>query len=111
MINYLFSSIDKEKGFTEEQSKFLKEDILPNSSITFISSIFANYERNSLQVLNYVKFFQKIGITFKEVNLIDDRITKVESKKRLENTDTVTLNTDKISYLKDIYWNINSVTH
>lgn len=28
-----------------------------------------------------------------------------------ENTDTVTLNTSKISYLKDIYWNINSVTH
>ena len=28
-----------------------------------------------------------------------------------ENTDTVTLNTDKISYLKDIYWNINTVTH
>lgn len=28
-----------------------------------------------------------------------------------ENTDTVTLNTNKISYLKDIYWNVNLVTH
>lgn len=91
MINYLFSSIDKEKGFTKEQSKLLKEDILPDSNITFIASLFDNYEKNDLQISNYIKFFQKIGITFKEANLIDRRITVTESKRILENTDIIFL--------------------
>jgi len=91
MINYLFSSINKEKGFTKEQSKFLKEDILPNSNITFIASIFDNYERNNMHVSNYVKFFQKIGITFKDINLIDSRITITDAKRKLENTDIIFL--------------------
>ena len=46
MINYLFSSIDKENGFTEEQSKFLKYDIPSDSNITFIASVFDNFEEN-----------------------------------------------------------------
>lgn len=91
MINYLFSGIAKEKGFTKEQSKFLKEDILSNSNMTFIASIFDNYERNDLQKTNYIKFFRNIGITFKEVNLIDHRITKIEAKRIIENTDIIFL--------------------
>ena len=86
MINYLFSGIDKEKGFSKEQSKFLKEDILSNSNITFIASVFDNYEKNDLQKSNYIKFFQNIGITFKEVNLIDSRTSIAESQIILENT-------------------------
>lgn len=91
MINYLFSNIDKEKGFSKEQSKLLKEDILLDSNITFVASVFDNYERNDLHVSNYVKFFQKIGISFKEVNLIDSRTTATESKRILENTDIIFL--------------------
>lgn len=91
MINYLFSGIDKEKGFTKEQSKFLKEDILSNSNITFVASVFDNYEKNDLQKTNYINFFRKVGITFKKVNLIDSRTTAIESKRMLENTDIIFL--------------------
>lgn len=91
MINYLFSGIDREKGFTKEQGKFLKEDILPGSIITFVASVFNNYEKNNLQMSNYIKFFQNIGITFKEVNLIDNRIDMVVSKRMLENTNVIFL--------------------
>lgn len=45
MINYLFGGIDKEKGFTKEQGKLLKEDILSDSIITFVASAFDNYEK------------------------------------------------------------------
>lgn len=91
MINYLFSGIDKEKGFTKEQGKLLKEDILSDSIITFVASVFDNYEKNDLQMSNYIKFFQNLKITFKEVNLIDNRTTIVESKRILENTDVIFL--------------------
>lgn len=59
MINYLFSWLDKEKGFTQAQSKYLKEDIVNNSNITFIASLFDNYERNDKQVSIYKKNLKK----------------------------------------------------
>ena len=45
-INYLFSGIDKEKGFYDVQSKYLKQDIKENQIITFIASTFDNHEQN-----------------------------------------------------------------
>ena len=68
MINYLFSWLDKEKGFTEEQSKFLKEDIVNNSNITFIASLFEENSKNDFHVSNFIKTFNKIGITFNNIN-------------------------------------------
>lgn len=91
MINYLFSGLDKEKGFTKEQSAFLKEDIVNNSNITFVLSFFDNYERNDTQVSKYINNFDKIGITFNKVNIIDDRLTTDESKLILENSDIIFL--------------------
>lgn len=66
MINYLFSVIDKEKGFTQEQSKLLKEDIILGSTITLIASIFNDYERNDKQLICYTKLFSEIGINLKK---------------------------------------------
>lgn len=63
MINYLFSGIDKENGFNELQTNLLKKDILSNQKITFIASIFDNYERNDKQHITYLNIFKKIGIT------------------------------------------------
>lgn len=45
-INYLFSGVDKEKGFYDVQSKYLKQDIKENQIITFIASTFDNHEQN-----------------------------------------------------------------
>lgn len=91
MINYLFSGIDKENGFTPSQSKLLKEDIISNYNITFIASILDNYKKNDLQVSNYINNFKKIGITFNDINLIDKRINPTKSKKILEKTDIIFL--------------------
>ena len=39
-INYMFSRIDRDKGFNDNQKKYIKEDIKNNMSITFIASSF-----------------------------------------------------------------------
>ena len=39
-INYMFSRIDRDKGFNDNQKKYIKEDIKNDMSITFIASLF-----------------------------------------------------------------------
>lgn len=79
-INYLFSGIDKEKGFYDVQSKYLKQDIKENQIITFITSTFDNHEQNIMYKNKTLEFFSKINITFKENYLIDNNVTKEEAK-------------------------------
>jgi len=75
-INYMFSRIDRDKGFNDNQKKYIKEDIKNNMSITFIASLFDEYERNDTQVKEIVNVFKNIDINFKEVHLIDNRVSK-----------------------------------
>ena len=91
MINYLFSGINKEKGFTKEQAKYLKEDIQSDYTITFIASIFDDNKRNNNQLLSFTKLFKNIGITFKKTNIIDNRTTKSTAKKLIKNSDVIFL--------------------
>lgn len=79
-INYLFSGIDKEKGFDDVQSKYLKQDIKENQIITFIASTFDNHEQNIMYKNKTLEFFSKINITFKENYLIDNNVTKEKAK-------------------------------
>lgn len=79
-INYLFSGIDKEKGFYDVQSKYLKQDIKENQIITFIASTFDNHEQNIMYKNKTLEFFSKINITFKENYLIDNNVTKEKAK-------------------------------
>ena len=46
MINYLFSGIDKKKGFTKIQTNYLKKDIKSGSNIVFIASIFNDVSKS-----------------------------------------------------------------
>ena len=46
MINYLLSGVNKEIGFNELQTKYLKQDIKNTNVITFIASTFSNIEKN-----------------------------------------------------------------
>jgi len=78
--NYLFSGIDKEKGFYDVQSKYLKQDIKENQIITFIASTFDNHEQNIMYKNKTLEFFSKINITFKENYLIDNNVTKEKAK-------------------------------
>lgn len=48
-INYMFSRIDRDKGFNDNQKKYIKEDIKNDMSITFIASLFDEYERNDVE--------------------------------------------------------------
>ena len=73
-INYMFSRIDRNKGFNDNQKKYIKEDIKNNMSITFIASLFDEYERNDTQVKEIINVFKNININFKEVHLIDNSI-------------------------------------
>lgn len=91
MINYLFSGINKEKGFTKEQAKYLKEDIKSGYTITFITSIFDDSKRNDDQLLRFTELFKNIGIIFKKTNIIDNRTTKSTAKKLIKNSDVIFL--------------------
>lgn len=90
-INYMFSRIDRDKGFNDNQKKYIKEDIKNNMSITFIASLFDEYERNDTQVKEIVNVFKNIDINFKEVHLIDNRVSKEDAYKYIEKTDIVYL--------------------
>ena len=90
-INYMFSRIDRDKGFNDNQKKYIKEDIKNDMSITFIASLFGEYERNDTQVKEIVNVFKNIDINFKEVHLIDNRVFKEDAYKYIEKTDIVYL--------------------
>ena len=79
-INYMFSRIDRDKGFNDNQKKYIKEDIKNDMSITFIASLFGEYERNDTQVKEIVNVFKNIDINFKE-----------DAYKYIEKTDIVYL--------------------
>lgn len=91
MINYLFSGIDKGNGFTQEQTLYLKSDIKPNSNISFIASIFNNYERNDKQLGQYISIFKNIGIIFSSANIIDDRLSSEDARELISKSDIVFL--------------------
>jgi len=88
-IYYLLSGNDKEKGFYDSVIKYFQKDIKDNSTITFIASSFNNYEKNDLYYNNMIKFFNDINIKFKEIYLIDTRITKEEAKELIKSSDIV----------------------
>lgn len=90
-INYLFSKIDRDKGFNTKQIKYIKEDIKNNMNITFIASLFNEYERNDKQVKEIIKVFNNINITFNKIHLIDNRISKENSIKYIEESDIIYL--------------------
>lgn len=89
MINYLFSSVDKEKGFTKEQAKYLKKDINNNLNICFIASIFSDSERNDIQLKRECNHFFDIDINFNNIYLIDDRVDKIEAKEMVKKSDII----------------------
>lgn len=91
MTNILFSGIDKENGFNEEQSECLNESIKSQSTITFIASDFTNTVKSKDVSNKMVTFFEKIGVNFKCVNLIDVNISIKEAHEILKTSDVVFL--------------------
>lgn len=90
-INYLFSGIDKDKGFTKKQEKYLKKDIKSNKNIVFIATTFNNYEKNDIYYKKLIEHFNNINITFNNTYLIDNRIDKKLAKEYINNSDIIFL--------------------
>lgn len=65
-INYMFSRIDRDKGFNDNQKKYIKEDIKNDMSITFIASLFDEYERNTTRLKKLLMYFKNIDIILKK---------------------------------------------
>lgn len=91
MTNILFSGIDKENGFNEEQSECLNESIKSQSTITFIASDFTNTVKSKDVSNKMVTFFEKIGVKFKSVNLIDVNVSIKDAHEILKTSDVVFL--------------------
>lgn len=91
MTNILFSGIDKENGFNEEQSACLNESIKAQSTITFIASDFTNTVKSKDVSNKMVTFFEKIGVKFKSVNLIDVNVSIKDAHEILKTSDVVFL--------------------
>ena len=90
-INYLFSGLDKEKGFTEEQKNNLLKDIPSDSTITFIATTFNNYEKTDYNLNRIIDMFKNIGINFKTIYLIDSRIEESTMKEYLKESNIIFL--------------------
>ena len=91
MINYLFSQIKKDTGFSDIQKEYLLKNIKRGMSIAFVSSVPNNYERTDEQVDRYTNIFSKIGIVFNSVFSLDGRNTMKEAKNIIKNSDIVFL--------------------
>lgn len=91
MINYLFSGVDKENGFNKEQAKHLKRDIPSNLTISFIASSPSDFDINDYYQKKTVDYFNKIDISFKEIYLIDKRMSEIDAKTYLEASDVIYL--------------------
>ena len=85
----MFSGIDKEKGFTLDQTKELTRIIETGKSIAFIASSFDTFEKNDYFINGLVGFFKDISIRFNKINIIDNRISKEEAKDIVKNSDIV----------------------
>lgn len=91
MINYLFSQVKKDIGFSEIQKDYLLKSIKNGMNISFVASIPDNYERTDEQVDKYNACFSKIGISFDNIYFVDGRKTKEEARDNITNSDIVFL--------------------
>jgi len=67
MINYLFSQVKKDTGFSDTQKEYLLKNIKSGMNIVFVSSVPNNFERTDEQVDRYSNAFSKIGIVFNSI--------------------------------------------
>ena len=91
MVNYLFSQIKKDTGFSDTQKEYLLKNIKSGMNIVFISSVPNNFERTNEQVDRYTNAFSKIGIGFNNIFYIDGRKTKEEAKNIIMDSDIIFL--------------------
>jgi len=91
MINYLFSAINKETGFTKEQADYLVQDIKGKKTIVFVASLPDDFERSDKQLQQYIRIFSQININFIQSAIIDKRISPEDALDLINCSDIVFL--------------------
>ncbi len=76
----LLSGLCNEKGFFETSASALKKAIDNEKQILFIASRKSDYEGNDGKIRRICNYFATIGISFKDVKLIDGRTPLCEQK-------------------------------
>lgn len=90
MIKILTSGFSN--GFPNEFSNILKKYIKEDMNFVFIASEFKNiYEKTDWYCNHFLNMFSDCGITFKNINVIDYRISKETAKELIKNADIIWL--------------------
>lgn len=102
-INYVLSGPTLNKDLDKELTELIVKDAKKATKILFIASSFDKYEDTDKYVNIINNWFTSIGIEFKEIGVIDNRISKEESINLINNTDIVLLmGGDTLKQIKSI---------
>jgi cyanophycinase len=88
---FFFSGFDREKGFTPNIAESLRENITDKKSLAFIASNPCGHERTDFHISYQTKWFNKSGIMFESVYILDDRKTETECAEIINNASAIFL--------------------
>lgn len=102
-INYVLSGPAFKEDFDEELTKLIAKDAEKATKIVFIASSFDKHEDTDKYVNIINNWFNSINIVFKEIGVIDNRISTTEAINLINNTDIVLLmGGDTLKQIKSI---------
>ena len=90
-IYCFFSGFDKDNGFPSEIGKRLRENIRAKQSLVFIASSPGGHEKTDLYTRGHINWFQKAGIVFEKVDVLDDRKTARECAQLIKDASAIFL--------------------
>ena len=90
-IRYYFSGFDKERGFTQEVANLLKRDIQKINKLVYIPTDFLLKEKIKAYFEGFTSWFNKMGLRFANLVVLDEIMTKEEMQAQIEGADVVFL--------------------
>lgn len=90
MITYIFSAFDKDIRFNEVANYF-KNDMARYKNIVFVPANFENMEKVNGYAYIDVSWFKEIGINLTGITVLNEKMSKEEMFRSIENTDIIFL--------------------
>lgn len=90
-IRYYCSGFDKEKGFIDDFSDHLRNDIKDTDKFVFIPSDFANKEKIDRNSSQLIELFKKSNLVFNNIIILNEKMTKEEMKSHIRTASVVFL--------------------
>ena len=90
MITYIFSAFDKDIRFNEVANYF-KNDMARYKNIIFVPANFENMEKVNGYANIDVSWFKEIGINLTGITVLNEKMSKEEMFRSIENTDIIFL--------------------